>query len=802
LSAFLRILAATVGMALAVTIAASASATTEEGPIQGPCFGGLIDDANSAGKLVGSECSDVIVASPDTTEIEGGEGDDVIIAGENTQEIEGGDGWDYIIGNDTGIVAYGGAGDDVLDGGIAPDPDGLDALEAEQLNIVVDGLPEEEVGEFVAIVEAELREAHDEAEAEGEASVEARLGGNGGPATLAGATTVLASDFGSDLGAPLDEGAQLVDDLPWDKDPIEGESGSNNDVLHGGRGSDDILGYAGNDLLYGGIDDDTLRGGDNADFMLGGMGTDKIDGENGQDTAQGDATGDKMRDTGGGPNDTLSFASGAPDGFGDDSLVSEFPNFPPQPQRGVYISLAENEMKNGSVRTGGGSDTYATSWNSGTNFSEFEHVIGSPFADYIEGDSDANILQGGGGSDVIKGGLGADRLYGDTGGDNLQAEQAISIDGGAGEDYCEASQSTNNCESLPSNWVEPRSTHRISVGMTKTGRTTQGWDGNIKTQLYVAGSIGAFGATNGEDNVEVTQEPNGSGPPKFKFRLMTEYPTGADVWDAKFSTQLEDRSPDCSYAPTEVVCEPDSKSVTLVVAGLGSNDVIELDEMSEDTNPILIGGYGDDNLTGGVDTDDFLVDGPGADHLWGKGKDDGLVNTYGADEVRGENGSDLILSDDVCQGDMLYGGNGTDSASWAKFQVLSTEDGVFAEIDSEKVGRKSGGSMYCPGTIPQNLNDFEDLEGSNGADVLRGDNWTNQLIGRAGEDTLRSLKSTDRILANSADDDLVYCGLPAVPRTDPRADVAKVDYRPNHDDDTSGCDKEDQADAIFVSTDP
>jgi Ca2+-binding RTX toxin-like protein len=338
--------------------------------------------------------------------------------------------------------------------------------------------------------------------------------------------------------------------------------------------------------------------------------------------------------------------------------------------------------------------------------------------------------------------------------------------------------------------------------MTKTGRISTGWDGNIKTQLYVTGSIGAFGATNGEDNVEVTQEPNGSGPPKFKFRLTTDDPTGVDVWDAKFSTQLEDRSPDCSYAPTEVVCEPDSKSVTLVVAVLGSNDVIELDEMSQDTNPILIGGHGNDSLTGGVDTDDFIVDGSGNDQLWGKGKDDGLVNTDGTDEVRGENGSDLVLSDGVCQGDMLYGGNGTDSASWAKIQVLSAEDGVFAEIDSEKVGRKSGGSMSCTGTIPQNLNDFEDLEGSNGADILRGDNWTNQLIGRAGADKLRSLKSTDRILANSADDDEVLCGEPVVPGSDPRADVAKVDHRPDHDDATSGCEKETEADAIFESTDP
>jgi Ca2+-binding RTX toxin-like protein len=107
----------------------------------------------------------------------------------------------------------------------------------------------------------------------------------------------------------------------------------NNNVLNGGRGSDDIRGGNGDDTIDGGVGEDhlygqagndTLRGGvDNTvDFLFGGDGNDLLDasdpgleagdsmsGENGDDTLLGSAHGDIM--DGGMGNDTINGGDGA-----------------------------------------------------------------------------------------------------------------------------------------------------------------------------------------------------------------------------------------------------------------------------------------------------------------------------------------------------------------------------------------------------------------------------------------------------------------------------------------------------------
>lgn len=128
----------------------------------------------------------------------------------------------------------------------------------------------------------------------------------------------------------------------------------------------------------------------------------------------------------------LSFASGGTDGFSAVSM-SAYPNFPTggSPERGVYVNLTTGVANNGSVVGGGGGTDPPTGASAGTTFSDFEGVIGTPFADYIVGSSDPNFLEGGGGSDVIDGGgSAADTLVGDAGGDNLTGAAGSSLDGG------------------------------------------------------------------------------------------------------------------------------------------------------------------------------------------------------------------------------------------------------------------------------------------------------------------------------------------------------------------------------------
>ncbi len=580
----------------------------------------------------------------------------------------------------------------------------------------------------------------------------------------------------------------------WEHDPVYGDAGAN--IIYGGRGTDEIYGADGDDLIYGGIEDDQLHGNGGNDYLLGGFGSDYIFGGPGNDVVQGDATGDKMEDGAG--VDTLSFASGGADGFSDPSM-SGFPNFPAtnSSERGIYVNLAAGKADNGSVkRGGGGTDKADTPANPGTVFSDFEHVIGTPFADYIVGTTGMNVLEGGGGSDVINGGGGsvADILIGDAGGDNLIAPAGSLLAGGAGEDYCGGSTTVANCESKPSNWVGSRDTTKISVGMTSPT-----WSGQSRSQLYMAGSTTNWFNRNGEDDVVVTQLS--TTPPSFRFT------TTASSLKGQFSTLPEDQTPGCSYTATQVTCAPTTRVVTLDLSGFGSNDDLSISNVSEITNPIFLGGQGNDTLSGGNYTDDFMHDGIGNDIVDGLAGDDGFVNTSGADTIDGGVGDDLVESSSACEADILIGGNNVDSASWVQYRTGSdagTESGVLASIYSGNVGRFEGGVLTCSGEGAMNsIDQFEDLEGSRHRDELRGDSSSNQLIGRASNDELNSYASQDRIIANSGDNDTIDCSLPANPAPGgvfPGGDIAFVDKPGYGADSVSGCENVTPALPIFADS--
>lgn len=567
------------------------------------------------------------------------------------------------------------------------------------------------------------------------------------------------------------------------------ENGGVPDILYGGRGTDEIYGRLGDDLLFGGIEDDQIFGNGGNDYLLGGFGSDELEGGPDHDVVQGDATGDKMTDDSG--IDTLSFASGGVFGFPfNPPGLSTFSNFPApsSSERGIYVDLGAGVANNGSVIAGGGgTDKPATGSDPGTVFSDFENVIGTPFADYIIGSPSFNILEGGGGSDVINGGTGssADILIGDAGGDNLTAPVGSSLVGGPGSDYCGASPLPPDCESNPSNWVGVRNTTKISVGMTSPN-----WTGNWKSQVYMAGSTTDWFSRNGEDDVTVTQLA--TSPPSFQFS------TTASTSKGQFSTLPEDKTPGCDYSATQVTCFPSTSTVTLVLSGFGSNDNLDIVNVGGITDPVFLGGDGLDVLIGGNNTDDFMHDGASGDMVQGQAGDDGLVNTYGSDTFMGGVGNDLVESNSVCEGDSLLGGSDLDSSSWVQYRtgsVPGTVSGVLASIYSGNVGRFESGAITCSGEGPMNwIVEFEDLEGSRHRDELRGNDSSNQLIGRASNDVLNSYAEEDRIIANSADSDTIDCGAPSPPSG--RDDVY-IDHLANGTDSKTNCENIYYSDPIF-----
>jgi len=203
--------------------------------------------------------------------------------------------------------------------------------------------------------------------------------------TADGSLTVIATD---DALAPGDTNGESDVYLQENGAPTHSGTGGP-DVLLLGAANDVADGGAGKDYLAGGHGDDTLSGGAGDDLLEGGPGADHLNGGDGVDAA-GYAT----------------------------SLA------------GVQASLDRPEGNTGDA--------------AGDSYSGIENLLGSTYADRLEGDAGANALRGGAGddrlgglggddrlvggdgSDVISGGSGDDRIYGGAGNDR--------ITGGAGAD--------------------------------------------------------------------------------------------------------------------------------------------------------------------------------------------------------------------------------------------------------------------------------------------------------------------------------------------------------------------------------
>lgn len=474
------------------------------------------------------------------------------------------------------------------------------------------------------------------------------------------------------------------------------EGGPGNDIIFGQRGNDTLRGGEGNDQLFGGIGDDVLAGGPGDDRLSGGFGADAIDGEAGNDFVHGDGTIDRIYDTGGG-TDTLSYATGITPGFGGEAVEKAgYVNLLPQTvDRGVFLDLASG---------GENANNGVAPFGGGVDEVEggaFETVIGTAFSDHIVGATTTQVIYGGGGADVLDAGAGAAVLNGGPDGDNVDA-------GGI---------------------VSPKP-DQVSIGFMTPGE-------GAYAQLYVTGSTG-------NDTITATYSPGA-----VTFTLG-----GA----ATFAAPTDGCSPDPNVA-NQMTCTMTPPLASLLLAGMGGDDTIAANDFPATVAVVMIGGEGADSLTGGVESEDVLVDGPdtearGGDILNALGGDDALLHNAGADQLYGGDGNDLFLSNSVCDGNLLAGGPGRDNASWARFK-----EGVGVNLGSGRAGRPGpGADPVCPGAT-DSLAEIEDLEGSKYADVFYGDAGPNQLLGQFGPDIYVAGPGGDSILANSGDaDPVIDCG--------------------------------------------
>lgn len=511
---------------------------------------------------------------------------------------------------------------------------------------------------------------------------------------------------GGDDNLDGETGSDMLDGGSGD-DELAGEKGADNE--HGGAGEDRLMGAKGPDTLEGGSGEDFIDGGQGSDDVEGGAGDDELLGDKGNDDILGGSGDDRIE---GGPGDDSHLDGGG----GTDVLMggAGTDNIDGGPGDGdVVRGDAGTDVLAGGP---GGNDivSYASATRGGIvvnlsadrakgdghdKLSGFEDVVGSPQADTILGDGVLNRLDGGVGDDTL--------MAGGGGGEAL---------GGPGTDQCSGFAVENSCgpeEGAPAGAASVI----VNLGLDGSSLVVQGGEGNDGMHI----GLTAAGWTV-SDSVPLY----GSGG--------CANPAGQ---------------------PDTVICPGERNLALVTVTGGAGNDELALDgSVPNSTHVRMNGSAGSDTLIGG-DGDDVLEAGEnynhpdnGDDTLIGKGGSDVLYADPGADQLAGGPGNDLLVSAvPVCQGNTYDGGPGQDTVSYARSD---------APLRVELGG--TGGPAGC-GNPDRVLGDNESLEGSDGPDVLIGDNGDNSLLGHLGADTLIGKGGDDFIEAlDGARDKQIDCG--------------------------------------------
>lgn len=490
------------------------------------------------------------------------------------------------------------------------------------------------------------------------------------------------------------------------------------DTIQVPRGVTTVYGEGGGDTIYGGRGNQSIFGGEGNDRLYGGIGDDHLRGGPGDDRLSGGFGADSLDGEEGSDfarGDATIDYLGDTGSTGVDTLSFATGVTPGFPNSGNlgYAGFPEGAEGRGVLIKLG--EDFANDGQAPSGGGVDKPLPDDEPLTEDETFESFETVIGTPFSDFIVGTAANQTIYGGGGADVLLGNGGGDhVFGGAEGDYCETAGATvSECEFSSEKKVEPRDPSTVSAG---------------------------------------EMAPQAGGPAAL-------YLTGSSGDD----TLVE------SFAGGE---PPDS----VVVAGLGGSDVLAAANFPPTTSVILLGGEGDDALTGG-ETEDALVDGAGNDSVNAAGGDDAVPNNPGTDDLHAGPGNDLFISNAVCEGDTLDGGQGVDNANWANFGSAVSLD--LGRGEAGLLG--SGGEPECPTGTPTALQGLEDIEGSNHDDTLIGDAGPNQLLGRLGADSYFAGAGNDSILANSgleeADPDpAIECG--------EGFDTAQIDFPENGPDAT------------------
>ncbi|MFN6489643.1 calcium-binding protein [Nostoc sp. DedQUE03] len=538
-------------------------------------------------------------------------------------------------------------------------------------------------------------------------------------------------------------------------DIIDGLSG--NDLLRGGAGNDTLIGGAGNDTLVGGVGNESLVGGNES--LVGGTGNDYLNVEfsTGNNTLNGGA-GDDTLNAGATSGNNLLFG-----GDGNDFLYASNVYSSVSPY--IYYPSSSNNTLNG----GAGNDTLNAQSPSGNNLlfgGDGNDSLSTSGISTYKGEpnfssSGNNTLNGGAGNDTLRAqySTGNNLLSGDDGNDFLSIDAYLSIygdssgylsssgkntlNGGAGDDTLSAEHSTGN-------------------------NFFSGGDGN--DSFYLSPT---FPATAPSDLV--TQTVDGG---KGDDLLFVDYTLGTGGITTTFN-------------PTT--------NIGAITAGkyrVSYKDIERLNISGTTYNDNILGGNGNDTLSGGDGGKDTIDGGKGDDvlsanynategitttfnattnigaitagtsrvsyknierlNISGTGYNDSIVGNSGNDTLSpGTGGKDTIdggAGDDVLSVDYSYGSVGITTTFNATTNIGTITAGT-SRVSYKNIERLNiSGTYYNDNIVGNSGNDTLGGVYGNGNDTLDGGAGNDRLIvdSSSGNNLLSGGDGNDTLTASGA----------------------------------------------------
>lgn len=210
---------------------------------------------------------------------------------------------------------------------------------------------------------------------------------------------------------------------------------------------------------------------------------------------------------------------------------------------------------------------------------------------------------------------------------------------------------------------------------------------------------------------------------------------------------------------------PAGSASRVYVFGSSGNDTINVQTVTRKAT--IIGGVGDDTITGGTANDDLygrdgndvINGGPGNDSLFGENGDDLLGGDAGNDSLFGAAGDDTLVGGDGndrhfgdAGDDSLTGGPGNDTLRAGDgADVVFGGDGndwLFGEMGDDNLTADAGDDYMSGG------DGRDSLTGAAGNDEMYGDPGNDRLDGGAGDDTARGAQGDDNLIGGSGNDRL------------------------------------------------